>query len=750
MHTMTQTFTDFLSTQLNPEQLQAVKFSDGPLLIIAGAGSGKTRVITSRITNLILNSGATPSSIVALTFTNKAAHEMSNRIAQMLGKRPDMPFIGTFHSYCVRFLKKHQELLDTPFFSILDEDDQQKILTAIIKRNALNKKVTARQLSYKISLIKNQSINPDDTNDFKQDHFLYDVYKAYEQEKRASKCLDFDDLLLETVKLLKKNKDLLEVVHQSIDHVLVDEYQDTNIVQHELLKLLTQKGDKELAIKSICVVGDEDQSIYSWRGATVTNILNFKNDFPHTTIIKIEQNYRSVQPILEVANQIIIHNEQRNPKNLWSTREGIDRVLMFACSSEYQEADTVVSFLKSSISHKKGNTCAVLYRAHYQSRAIEEALIKRGIPYTIIGGIQFYERKEIKDLLSYLRLIANPFDRTALFRVINSPQRGLGEAFEEQFYDRWHAEPFLSYVDIAQALCNDGTLPTKKAQSLKTFLAVFEHLQPSDRASTVLEVILAKTQYLAYLKDNFDEQEAETKIENVKELVQAIRHFESLQISSVGTFLDEVALLQEKIAIAKKEDQHAVVLMTLHAAKGLEFDHVAIVGLNEDLLPSSRSAHDPDGLEEERRLLYVGITRARERLILSYARNRHTYGQLTEHLPSRFMREIPSSLFTRHDLGYMHPEQLDIIFNQWISSRKTEPSPVMTFGAPRQASTKQPIQEQKIEQPGPWKKHQPIAHPQFGVCIIQEIELKKNGKLYVTANFKSGTKKIESSFLKPV
>ena len=750
MHTMTQTFTDFLSTQLNPEQLQAVKFSDGPLLIIAGAGSGKTRVITSRITNLILNSGATPSSIVALTFTNKAAHEMSNRIAQMLGKRPDMPFIGTFHSYCVRFLKKHQELLDTPFFSILDEDDQQKILTAIIKRNALNKKVTARQLSYKISLIKNQSINPDDTNDFKQDHFLYDVYKAYEQEKRASKCLDFDDLLLETVKLLKKNKDLLEVVHQSIDHVLVDEYQDTNIVQHELLKLLTQKGDKELAIKSICVVGDEDQSIYSWRGATVTNILNFKNDFPHTTIIKIEQNYRSVQPILEVANQIIIHNEQRNPKNLWSTREGIDRVLMFACSSEYQEADTVVSFLKSSISHKKGNTCAVLYRAHYQSRAIEEALIKRGIPYTIIGGIQFYERKEIKDLLSYLRLIANPFDRTALFRVINSPQRGLGEAFEEQFYDRWHAEPFLSYVDIAQALCNDGTLPTKKAQSLKTFLAVFEHLQPSDRASTVLEVILAKTQYLAYLKDNFDEQEAETKIENVKELVQAIRHFESLQISSVGTFLDEVALLQEKIAIAKKEDQHAVVLMTLHAAKGLEFDHVAIVGLNEDLLPSSRSAHDPDGLEEERRLLYVGITRARERLILSYARNRHTYGQLTEHLPSRFMREIPSSLFTRHDLGYMHPEQLDIIFNQWISSRKTEPSPVMTFGAPRQASTKQPIQEQKIEQPGPWKKHQPIAHPQFGVGIIQEIELKKNGKLYVTANFKSGTKKIESSFLKPV
>lgn len=750
MHTIKQTFTDFLNTQLNPEQQQAVLFSSGPLLIIAGAGSGKTRVITSRIANLILNGGATPSSIVALTFTNKAAHEMSNRITRTLGKLPDMPFIGTFHSYCVRFLKKHQDLLETPFFSILDEDDQQKLLSAIIKRNALNKKVTAKQLSYKISLIKNQSINPEAVSDLQQDRFLHDVYMAYEQEKRVSKCLDFDDLLLETVKLLKNNKELLASVHASIGHVLVDEYQDTNIVQHELLKLLTQRDNKELAIESICVVGDEDQSIYSWRGATVTNILNFKHDFPHTTMIKIEQNYRSVQPILEVANQIIIHNEQRNPKNLWSTREGTDRVLLMACTSEYQEADAVVSFLKTSITQKTLNTCAVLYRAHYQSRAIEEALIKRGIPYTIIGGIQFYERKEIKDLLAYLRLIANPFDRTALFRVVNCPQRGLGEAFEEQFYDRWHAEPFMSFVDIANTLCQCGSLPGKKAQALKSFVAVFDHLQPSDRASTVLDVILAKTQYLSYLKENFDEQEAETKIENVKELMQAIRHFESLQISTVGTFLDEVALLQEKIAIAKKEEQRSVVLMTLHAAKGLEFDHVAIVGLNEDLLPSSRSAHDPDGLEEERRLLYVGITRARERLILSYARNRHTYGQMTEHLPSRFIREIPTSLFTRHDLGYMHPEQLDMIFNQWIGSRKVQQVPMMTFGAQHPVITKPSDKEGQAQQLGSWKKHQPVAHPQFGVGIIQEIELKKNGKLYVTANFKSGTKKIESSFLKAV
>lgn len=749
MHTSHQTFNDFLNNQLNPEQQQAVQFSEGPLLIIAGAGSGKTRVITSRIANLILNSGAFPTAIVALTFTNKAAHEMQNRIGKFLGKLPEMPFIGTFHSYCVRFLKAHQEFLDTPFFSILDEDDQQKILAGIIKRNAINKKITAKQLSYHISLIKNQSINPEAMSELANDHFLHEIYKAYEQEKRASKCLDFDDLLLETVKLLKKNTELLAIVHNSIEHVLVDEYQDTNVVQHELLKLLTQKANKELAIESICVVGDEDQSIYSWRGATVTNILNFKNDFPHTTIIKIEQNYRSVQPILEVANQVIIHNEQRNPKNLWSTREGTDRVLLLACTSEYQEADAIVSFLKISIGHKELTTSAVLYRAHYQSRAIEEALIKRGIPYTIIGGIQFYERKEIKDLLAYLRLIANPFDRTALFRVINCPQRGLGEAFEELFYDRWHAEPFMSFFDIAHTLCKEAILPTKKALALKSFLAVFENLQPSDRPSTVLEVILAKTKYLAYLKENFDEQEAETKIENVTELLQAIRHFESQGVASIGTFLDEVALLQEKIAIAKKEEQHSVLLMTLHAAKGLEFDHVAIVGLNEDLLPSSRSAHDPDGLEEERRLLYVGITRARERLVLSYARNRHTYGQLTEHLPSRFIREIPTSLFTRHDLGYTHPEQLDMIFSQWLGSRQHQTSAVITFGSPRITQAKPGTQE-PAEQPCAWKKHQPVAHPQFGVGIVQEIELKKNGKLYITANFKAGTKKIESSFLKPV
>ncbi len=745
-----QDFTEFLHNQLNEEQKQAVLLPSGPLLVVAGAGSGKTRVITARIANLILNQGAIPSAIIALTFTNKAAQEMQHRIAYFLGNVPEKPFIGTFHSYCLRFLKKYQEHLTTPFFSILDEDDQQKIITGIIKRNGLTKKVTAKQLSYHISLMKNQSINPEETTELRHDHFMYEVFKAYEAEKRASKCLDFDDLMLEAVKLLKKNKGLLASVHASIEHVLVDEYQDTNIVQNELLKLFTLTDTQELAIKSICVVGDEDQSIYSWRGATVTNILNFKKEFKDTTIIKIEQNYRSVQPILEAANQIIIHNEQRNPKNLWSTRQGSDRVLVLACSSEYQEADAITSLLKAITHEQKLETAAVLYRAHYQSRAIEEALIKRSIPYRIIGGIQFYERKEIKDLLAYLRLVVNPFDRTSFFRVINCPQRGLGQAFEEIFYDRWHAEPFMNFIDIAARLCTESIVQGKKAESLRSFLNIFDRLNPSDRPSIILEVILKKTGYLNYLKENFDEQEAESKIDNVKEFMQGILHFESQQITTVGTFLEEVALLQEKIAQSKKEETHSVVLMTLHAAKGLEFDHVAIVGLNEDLLPSARSAHDPDGMEEERRLLYVGITRARERLVLSYARNRHTYGQMTEYIPSRFLREIPSSLFTRHDLGYTHQEQLDMIFKQWIGSHKVERPPIMTFGLKSNTLTPNATPAKPAEHSCTWKKNQPVTHPQFGVGIIQEIELKKNGKVYVTANFKTGTKKIESSFIKPV
>lgn len=423
------TFNNFLRNDLNSAQQEAVQHRDGSLLIVAGAGSGKTRVITARIANLILNEHIDPSSIIALTFTNKAAKEMQERIRFFLGGDTAIPFIGTFHAYCLRILKNNAHLLPTPFISILDSDDQQKMLHGIITRHHLNKQTTAQQLGYQISQIKNQTHNPDQmAYSWGQNPLIKQLFAAYEEEKRASKCLDFDDLLLETLRLFKRNPQLpdgthfMQRFHNSIAHILVDEYQDTNVVQHELLTAMA-KQNKQRVVDSICVVGDEDQSIYSWRGATVANIMNFKKDFDNTTVIKLEQNYRSVQPILEIANQIIKHNKNRNPKKLWSERTGSDRIRRIICASDYQESETIAHFLTCAGRTQKLNTIAILYRTHFQSRSLEEGLIRYSIPYKIVGGIQFYERKEVKDLLAYLRLIVNPFDRTSFFRVINCPAR---------------------------------------------------------------------------------------------------------------------------------------------------------------------------------------------------------------------------------------------------------------------------------------------------------------------------------------
>ncbi len=739
-------FDEFFHSQLNEEQQKAVAIPEGVLLVVAGAGSGKTRIITARITSLIVKQQVAPSSIVALTFTNKAAQEMQQRIISFLGKVPEFPFIGTFHAYCLRFLKRYHDLLSVPFFSIIDEDDQLKMINGIIKRHGLNKKVTAKQFSYQISLLKNQSINPENSPLLTYDQWLQDLFKAYEKEKRESKCLDFDDLMLETVRLIKKNDEIRQKLHDSITHILVDEYQDTNVVQHELLKLLALESKKKLSVDSLCVVGDEDQSIYSWRGATVANILNFKRDFPEAQLIKVEQNYRSVHQILEIANAVISHNENRNAKNLWSTRQGKDRVYLLNCVSEYQEADVVSSYIKKIIAKEKDQRIAVLYRAHYQSRTIEEALLKIGIPYTIIGGIQFYDRKEIKDLLAYLRLACNPYDRTSFFRVINSPTRGLGESFEELFYDRWHQEPLLTFGDIAERLLAESDLTGKKKTALRSFVTLIQSIKPSDKPSLALEAIIAQTQYMAYIRETFDQQEADTKSENIKELLYAMKHFETQEINTVGAFLDEVALLQEKIAIAKQEKNSPVVLMTLHAAKGLEFENVAIIGLNEEVLPNSRSIADPDAIEEERRLFYVGVTRARERLLLTHARCRYTFGQMSDCVPSRFIREIPSHLVNKQEIAYAAPSQVEVIFDNWLGVDQHKRSGgLLTFGAGKKAESKEISSEPNADE---WKKYQPVEHPQFGIGTIQDIERKRDGKLYITAKFKHAVKKVESSFLK--
>jgi DNA helicase II / ATP-dependent DNA helicase PcrA len=799
----TQAFKEFFSQQLNQAQQNAVSPKCGSLLVVAGAGSGKTRVITARIANLILNEQVPPYAIIALTFTNKAANEMKERIARFLGTTQSLPFIGTFHSYCLKLLKTNGQYLDHPFLSILDEDDQEKLLSGIIQRSGISKRITAKQLSYQISQIKNQMQDPLTYAGALDPKLLTDLYNAYEKEKRLSQALDFDDLLIEGLNLFKKHISFKEQFQKTVRHILVDEYQDTNVIQHEFLKQMAHpsirsatQGERGLniAIDSVCVVGDEDQSIYSWRGATVANVMNFKHDFPETQIIKIEQNYRSVQPILDIANHVIQNNKQRNPKNLWSDRPAKDRVRTISCVSNYQEGDTIAQLMHVLAKQESLSSIAILYRAHFQSRTIEEALVKNSIPYKIIGGTQFYDRKEIKDLLAYLRLIVNPFDRAAFFRVINCPMRGLGEKFEELFYERWNNEPFSPYDAIIKAFVQEKIVTGTKKTSLEQFAHVFKNLNHETRPLKALEMIIAHVAYITYLKNTYDTEEAQTRVDNVKELVRAIAHFESTGISTIRGLLDEIALMQEHAQ--KEEAKNPVLLMTLHAAKGLEFDMVILCGLEEGLFPSSRSLITDEGLEEERRLFYVGITRAKERLLITHARHRYTYGQMNDQMPSRFLGEIPSKMAPSFDGTSWNITQAKAFFADWLNAKV--PTTVMTFGgsnfakttsdrspatpkpkvthSPKAAvkssvkSVTQKLKEavaqryaasKKSMAPDPlpatithaahgWRTNQPVAHKSFGIGIIKNIETRGEENVFLTVHFKSGTKKIDQKFVTKV
>jgi ATP-dependent DNA helicase UvrD/PcrA len=696
-------------------------------------------VITARIINLLITQKIDPRTIIALTFTNKAAGEMKERINRFV---PDgiKPFIGTFHSYCLQLLKTNADYLDHPQFSILDADDQQQLLNSIIKRAGIEKRISAKNLSYQISLMKN---NLGNSNSAAVDQLSLQLLHEYEREKKKSKCLDFDDLLLEVLKLFNKYPDFKQQHHQMVRHVLVDEYQDTNITQHALLKSIAQDAENELAIDSLCAVGDEDQSIYSWRGATVTNMLHFQKDFPQTTLIKIEQNYRSAEPILHVANHVIKQNKQRNPKTLWSEKKARDRVRIMHCMSGYQEGQAIVQLAKQ-LQRKKDEQIAILYRAHYQSRTLEEALIRNSIPYKIIGGIQFYERKEIKDMLAYLRLIANPFDRISFFRIINCPLRGLGDKFQELFYEHWDKQPFYTFADCLQQMINEKLITGNKKTGLEAFLKLFKNRLPSDSPSKSLQELITATQYNVYLQSSFEKQEAETKIENVKELIRATHHFEQTGINSIDQFLQEVALMQEKAAI--QEDKKEIKLMTLHAAKGLEFDTIVLSGLEEGIFPSQRSSIDPESIEEERRLFYVGITRAKERLLLMHARYRYTFGSMTDQLSSRFLDEIPQELASKYEATYWNDTQLQAFFADWLSNKTVH---VLTFGSAHVARAESTIEshEQSIE--SVWKKYQPVSHEKFGLGIIKKVE-KQGENTFVTAQFKVGVKKIKSTFLQKV
>lgn len=760
----TQTFNEFVQTQLNQEQQQAVVNKEGVFLVCAGAGSGKTRVITARIAHLIMNHAIDAGAIVALTFTNKAAQEMKERVRSFLGDGVLVPYVGTFHSYCLRLLKLYGYLIKRVDFTVLDSDDQEALVKNIIKRHNMTKKLTSRTVIAAISQIKNNAVHYQDSNISKlQDPVLQQLYILYEQEKNASHALDFDDLLLETLKLFQTQPEFKERFQQRTQHILVDEYQDTNRVQHAILKEMALNAEG-FSGTSLCIVGDEDQSIYSWRGATVSNIVNFKHEFPEAQTITLEQNYRSVQQILDVANHVIQYNIERNPKNLWSNQTGKDRVRLLTCASSYQEGSMVALYGKQLKRNKKLHKLAVLYRSHYQSRAIEEALMHQSVPYKIIGGTQFYDRQEIKDLLAYLKLINNPFDRISFMRAISTPSRGLGDKFVEQFFEVWDQQPFLDLHGIAELFNTQNLVAGVKKESLQDFARILRSVQKTDTASAITEHIIRSTNYISYLKDAWEVEEAKTRIENVKELITAMKAAEDRGSKTLSEFLDEVALLQEHIK-KSEDDLDYVRLMTLHSAKGLEFDTVILTGLEDGVLPSSHSVFQPETLEEERRLLYVGITRARERLLMTASKYRVMYGQANDQRPSRFIAELPKNFIKQHDASSWTTEQCTAYMQDWIAGLVKLASPFdsaqdervfsnnvasrLTITLPTKA-TKAPEAKPKLASATGWKKNQPVKHVTFGIGIIEQVEENPGQGARLTIRFNAGTKKISEHFVSAV
>lgn len=776
-------FAHFIEHSLNEPQREAVEKISGSVAVIAGAGSGKTRVITARITNLILHHNVDPRSIIALTFTNKAAKEMQERVAHFLHDRSSVPTVATFHAYCLQILKINQHLLPFENFVIMDSADQQKLVGSLLKKYELEKRVNLKQMIATISSYKNRNATGTaiDDADSASIYKFHELYQAYEQEKRLSKCFDFDDLLVYTLKLFQENKDFKARFQKSIRHVLVDEYQDTNMIQNELLRHMVLDASGKLAIDSICAVGDEDQSIYSWRGATIENILKFSKDFGPATTIKIEQNYRSTQHILDIANQVIAHNTARNHKNLWSERPQEQKTIVLECNSEFQEADMICALVQSIKEHENLQSIAILYRTHYQSRVLEEAMIKANIAYKIIGGIQFYERKEIKDLLSYLRFIFNPYDRISFSRIINCPTRGLGAKFEEEFDALWSCNPFSNGLQIAQIMLSQKLTATKH-QALNSFYHLCAHIATDSSPFEALKQIIEKTHYLDYLEDNFEKSEIQIKKENIQELLRAVIHLQDQGIVTISGLLETIALMQDAL---KQQDaaKEYVQMMTLHSAKGLEFSTVILPGLEDGILPSSQAINHQN-IEEERRLFYVGLTRACKRLLLTYCKLRSTYGQTNIQCRSRFIEEIDPELILEQSAGYWSIYQAKNFFTQWIEQQPHEPvvDHVQTFGtsksaieinnktntthksnkrssqfngnyASAQAKLATAVASKPVKIMGsaaptsPFKKLQSIKHATFGLGIVHEVEIKGTITI-VTVRFNlHGMKKIDSKFL---
>lgn len=634
-----------LLTGLNKEQQQAVQHTEGPLLILAGAGSGKTKVLTVRIAHLLAQ-GVNPYEILAITFTNKAAKEMKSRVEGLVGDVANRIWLSTFHSFCAKFLRFELDnfLGYNSNFTIYDTSDSQAVIKAALKAlNLDDKYYPVGAMIAAISDAKNKLLFASDFRKQARDFYqqkVADVYEYYERELRKNNALDFDDLLLVAVKLLQSNEAVLDKYSKRFRYVMIDEYQDTNHAQYLLAKLLASHW------KNIAVVGDADQSIYAWRGADIQNILDFEKDYPNCTSIKLEQNYRSTKIILDAANAVIENNEGRPKKNLWTDKTEGAKIQHFTAQSEHEEAafigDTIAK--KHDIHGVPYGDMAILYRTNAQSRVLEEALIKRALPYTMVGGTKFYDRKEIKDVLAYLRVLYNPFDDLSLLRIINVPKRSIGATTVAKLQDYARANGTSLFMTLTQLHLVDS-IKGKTKEKLEEFGILIFTLVAEMEDRTVLDIlesILDRTGYLAQLEESTDPQD-QARAENIGELLSVAKDFQDTNPSgTVEDFLEQVALVNDVDSFEQEESK--VTLMTLHAAKGLEFPIVFLGGLEEGLFPHSRTLMNPEEVEEERRLAYVGITRAEKELYISNATTRTVFGRTSSYLPSRFIDEIPEEL----------------------------------------------------------------------------------------------------------
>ena len=717
-----------LVKNMNSEQSEAVRTTEGPLLIMAGAGSGKTRVLTHRIAYLLDEKDVSPYNILAITFTNKAAKEMKARVEHLVGEEAQVIWMSTFHSMCVRILRRDADRIGIERnFTIIDPTDQKSVIKDVLKsENIDSKRFEPRMFIGAISNLKNELKTPEDAqkeaNDF-HSQMVATVYKGYQRQLSRNEALDFDDLIMTTINLFERVPETLEYYQNKFQYIHVDEYQDTNKAQYTLVKLLANK------FKNLCVVGDSDQSIYGWRGADIQNILSFEEDYPEAKTIFLEQNYRSTKNILNAANEVIKHNSERKPKGLWTANSGGDKIQYYEAMTERDEAEYVVKeIMKHQRSGKKYSEMAILYRTNAQSRVLEETFMKSNIPYTMVGGQKFYDRKEIKDLLSYLRVIANSNDDISLQRIINVPKRGIGPSSVEKI-QTYALQNNISMFDALAEVDFIG-LSKKVTQECISFYEMIQNLikeQEFLEISEIVDEVLQKSGFRDML-DREQSIESRSRLENLDEFMSVPKDYEEntpLEEQSLINFLTDLSLVAD---IDEADTQNGVTLMTMHSAKGLEFPIVFIMGMEESLFPHIRAikSEDDHEMEEERRICYVAITRAEELLYITNATTRMLFGRSQSNMPSRFLKEIPEDLLDSHT----------------GQKRQT----IYPKSQPKRGFSKRTTSTKKQVSSSDWKVGDKVMHKAWGEGMVSNVN-EKNGSVELDIIFKSeGPKRLLAQF----